>query len=89
MHECDNGRCISEQLKCSEYNPCGDSSDCPKRLTIGQIAGIVIGVTCFVGVVAFLYYTLPIICRRRRSANTDDDEGEERSDGRLRVDVGI
>ena len=27
--KCSNGRCIQDDLRCSEYNPCGDNSDCP------------------------------------------------------------
>lgn len=62
-YSCNNGRCIDNSLTCNSYNPCGDYSDCDVVLTVGGIAGVVIGCAVFVTVVIIVI----IICRRRRT----------------------
>lgn len=60
-YDCDNGRCIADSLTCNGNNPCGDHSDC-EGLTVGGIAGVVIGGIAF----TIIIIVIVVVCRRRR-----------------------
>lgn len=70
QYKCENGRCIPTDLKCSEYNPCGDHSDCENGAPIPLILGIVAG--CIAAIVISVFI---VKCwRDRRKWKSEQNE---------------
>ncbi|XP_053401017.1 uncharacterized protein LOC123550324 isoform X2 [Mercenaria mercenaria] len=75
-YQCDNKRCIPHDLRCTDYNPCGDSSDCPSdspnHIAVGKIFGIIVGVA--VGIVILMIF---IRCWMSAAGKESDDWDSE------------
>ena len=66
-YECNSGRCIDDDLSCTQYKSCGDDDNC--RLSSGAIAGIVIGCLAGVGIIVIVL-VMVCCCRRKRLPTT-------------------
>lgn len=72
-YKCENGRCIPLDLKCSQFNPCGDHSHCQTdKMSIITIICIAVGITA--GIIIMVFVIKCWISRRRRKSDDIIDD---------------